>query len=271
MFTSCLAFALTLSLPTGTESQLEITDLRFTYGLLGAKRPKAEFLPGDKVFLAYKVKNMKLDSKGRALYSLSMKILDPTGQVRNEQLPENKVAINYLGGNLMPSAFKGDIPLDIPPGTYTIVLTLTDRLSKQTAEAKIQGKALPMDFGIIHVEPSGDPLGQVPTPPLGVLGEVLYVNFATVGFARDEKSKQPHLKVSLRLLDENGEATMKEPLMGEVPQPNESLPESLKIIPLQFAFTMNRTGNFTVELNAKDQLTGKTSQVTFPLTVLSLE
>jgi hypothetical protein len=267
MSTTLLAIALALGSASEQDGKLAITDVRFTYGFLGPSRP-AEFLPGEKVFMAYNVRNMKIDDKGRVEYTLSMKVISPDGKELIKQKPLNKVALNYLGGPLMPSMGKGDIPLDMPPGDYTLVLTLEDLNAKQTASTSIKAKVLSPNFGIIHVEPSADSQGMVPTAPIGVLGQTLFVNFAMVGFDRDKDKKQPHISVSLRLLDKAGKATMPMPLTGKA---SENIPEAFRILPLQFAFTLNRTGTFTVELNAKDEMTGKTSQVTFPIQVLSVK
>ena len=158
----------------------------------------------------------------------------------------------------------------MPPGTYTIQLHLEDLLSKRTTSTSIKAKVLPKTFGIIHIEPSGDPEGQVPSSPICVIGESLYVHYALVGFSRDKKSKEPNLSVALRIFDKNGKETMPVPLAGKA-DAETNIPQTFQIIPFSFAFTLNRTGEYTIELSAKDELTGKTAKERFPVKVISLQ
>ena len=106
------------------------------------------------------------------------------------------------------------------------------------------------------------------TSPVCALGESLYVGFSTVAFARNGKTKQPDIKVSLRVLDEKGKPTMPQPLSGRA---NKGIPENLKFLPMQFGITMNRPGRFTVELTAVDQISGKSSTVRFPIRAIALD
>jgi hypothetical protein len=113
-----------------------------------------------------------------------------------------------------------------------------------------------------------DPEGRLAGPPVGVVGETLYVSFAAVGFGRDAKSKQPDLHVKMRILDDKGTPTTPQPLTGHV---SKDIPETLKIIPLQFALALNRAGRYTVELTARCQACDKTETVSFPLRILPME
>lgn len=264
MVTSLLLLA-SLGLAPAQNGKLSISDVRFTYGYLGATRTDTNFLPGDKTFLAYNVKNMKLDENGKASFSIAMEIISPDGKVLHKQNPQNKVAQNYLGGELLPSVATGNIPLKFPAGEYTIKVTVVDRNSTQQTSFEVKPKVLPAAFGIVHVEPALDAQGLVPSPPVGTIGESIYVNFAVVGFNRNKDTKQPDIKVSMRILDENGKQTMPNPLTGRA---NADIPEEINILPLQFALTLNRIGNFTIELTASDEVGGTNSRVSFPLRVI---
>lgn len=263
MFTT-VALAFAISLPAGADTgKLSVSDVQFTYGYLGPKRDSDNYLPGEKVFVSYNINNMKLNANGRANFSISMEIYSPEGDLKRKFPPSIKAATNYFGGSSLPAVATGNIPLDIPPGTYKIKVSIVDRSTMEETSFVVNPKVLPKDFGIIHLEPSLDGEGKAPASTVGVIGESLFVNFAVVGFTR--KDGQPDISATLRILDENGKATMPHPLSGRA---NAGVQEEIQILPLQFAVTQNRVGSFTIELKAKDELTGKESTVRFPVRVV---
>jgi hypothetical protein len=266
---NALALALTLSGPGAANGKLEITDVRSTWGYLGASRPRTTGrLPGDIAHFAFNIKNLKLDENGRAYYSVAMEILDPKGQIFYKEAPHNATAQNYLGGNSLPAHAQLNVPLDTPPGEYTMRVTIHDRKANQTATFEGKGNVLPKAFGLVRVGTFADREGKVPVPSVGVVGSSLYVNFAPVSFARDKKTKQPSLLVKMRVLDDKGKPTFTEPLTGRA---NRDLPEDAPILPMQFGLTLNRVGRFTVEIEATCELCGATTRVTLPLRVVALE
>ena len=267
MFT---AFTLALALggsgaPAG---QLEITNVRSTYGYLGPKRPRTGVLAGETVHFAFDIKNLQLDKGGRAHYSVALEILDPKGEVFYREAARNAVAHNYLGGNAMPCTAHLALPLDTPPGEYTLRVTINDRTAKKTVTLATKGKVLPRAFGLIRVGTYQDRAGKIPTAPVGVIGETLYVDFSAVNFARDKATKQPSLSVKMRVLDEKGNPTFAAPLTGRA---NSGIAEDVKILPMQFGVTLNRAGRFTVEIEATCELCRASTRITFPLLVVNLD
>ncbi len=262
-----VASLLALTLAAGQGGELQIVNSRGTYGYLGAARPKgAGVLPGDVAFFAFDIKGLKLDDAGRASYAVTIEILDPKGQVYYKEGPRNSVAQNFLGGDTLPCAAHVNVPPDTPPGVYPIHVTIADRATKKEVKFEARGKVLPRGFGLIRVSTTADREGKVPVPPVGVIGTSVYVNFATIGFARDKNTKQPSLRVSMHILDDKGKPTFGKPLEGKV---NRDIPSDLEIIPMEFGVTLNRVGTFTVELTATCELCGQTSRVSFPLKVVS--
>ena len=264
MLTS-FTFLAALTLAPAQEGRLEIVNARPTYGYLGPARPRTGVLPGDVAHFRFDVKNMTVDKHGRASYSLLVQVIDDQGKTRFRLGPTNAVAMNCLGGDSMPCAASLEVPLDTPAGAVKLRVVIEDRASGRKAIFETPGKVLPAAFGIVRVGTFADREGKVPAPAVGVVGQVVYVGFAAVGFARDKTSGQPDLNVSLRVLDENGKATMPAAMSGRA---NADVPEDLHILPMQFGLTLNRTGHFTVVLDATDRLSGKTSQVRFPLGVV---
>jgi hypothetical protein len=264
MLTS-LAFATALALVPAQEGQLEIVNARPTYGYLGPARPRTGVLPGDVAHFRFDIKNMALDKAGKASYTLLLKVIDAKGKTRYRLGPTNSVALNCLGGDSMPCSASLEVPLDTPAGPVELQVLLQDRVSGRKAAFKSKGKVLPADFGLVRVGLFADPESKVPASAVGVVGEVRYVGFAAVGFARDKTSGQPDLDVSLRVKDEQGKETMPAPLTGRV---TADVPAEMLVVPMHFGLTLNRTGNFTVELSGTDRRSGKTSRVSFPLQVV---
>src|SRR4051812_10293105 len=93
--------ALTLGGGEG-DAKLVITNVRGTYGALGAKRPPSGVLPGEHLFFAFDVKNLKLDANGRALYSIGIEVFDDKGELIHRQNPTNAIAHSNFGGNVLP-------------------------------------------------------------------------------------------------------------------------------------------------------------------------
>ncbi|MCI0380747.1 MAG: DUF4625 domain-containing protein [Gemmataceae bacterium] len=267
MLQSLVLFAV-LPYTAAQTGPLEIYNARATYGYLGATYAKDTpgRLPGDIIYFTFDIKNLKLDDKGRASYSLLVEVEDSRGRPQYKLGPMNSVAQNYLGGNSMPCSAHLEIPVDTPPGDYKFRVTVTDRLANKSATFERIGKVLAPDFGLIQVATYADRESKVPAPTLNVVGASLYVHFAAVNFAREPGSKQPDVHVRLRVLDENGKPTFSKPLSGMV---NKNIPEDLKILPLQFALTLNRAGNFTVEIEARCILCKKTVKTTLPLKVVA--
>ena len=260
---------LTLAVQTApAQGKLGIANERLTHGYLGAERKNSDFLPGDVVFLAFDILNMTFDAKSMASYSVSLEVLDKDGKSRFREVPRNLVARNFLGGNKLQGVAQLQIPFQTKPGEYTLRVLVEDRTNKATATLERKARVVNGDFGLIHVHTSADPEGMIPRANVGIVGETLHFNFAAVGFGRDPGSKQPNIEVAMRLLDSAGKPTTTQPLTGKA---DKDIPAELKIVPLQFAVTLDRTGQYTVELNATDKISGKTAKVSFPIKVTSME
>lgn len=262
-----LPLLLSLSYLPAQEGKLEIVNPRSTYGHLGAPRPRAGVQGGDVFHFAFDVKGMSQDENGRVRYSLHMQVRDEKKQVVFNLGPRNATAINFLGGDTVPCAAHLEVPLDAAAGVHHLHVEIVDLASGRKAVFESQGNILPDDFGLVRVGTFADAEGRIPMSPIGVVGETLNVNFSAVNFVRDKKSKQPDVSVSMRVLDDQGKQ-VSPPLTGRA---NQDIPDDFQIIPMQFGVTLNRVGRFTIEVNAKDEHSGKTTQVTLPIQVFELK
>jgi hypothetical protein len=255
-----------LGFACGQTGKLGVTNDRLTIGHLGPQRDSAKYLPGDVIYLLFEVQNMTFDKDGKTSYAVGLQILDAKGNELHKQNPRSAVARNYLGGSTVPCAANMQVPLEIPPGMYTLRVTVVDNATKQTVAAERKVEVLAKGFGLVNVGTSADTAATIAWSPVGVVGDSIYLNFSAVGFARDPKSKQPNIKASMRVLDDKGQPTGSAKMFGEA---KSDVPENLAVVPMQFGITLNRTGKFTLELTATDVLTGKSSTVAFPVRVLT--
>ena len=217
---------------------------------------------------ASEIKNLKLDDTGKAFYSIAIEVRDADGKLFYEQRPYNSVAQNFLGGNSLPCAAHLQIPLDAKPGALNWKVTVVDRTTKQSVTAAGTGKILPADFGIVQVGLFADAEARVPMSAVGVVGDSAYLQYSAVGFGRGKETKQPDVRVSLRILDEQGKPTLAKALTGKI---DNGVNEQERLLPMQFGLTLNRAGRFTVELTAEDRVTGKTAMIRYAIRALPLE
>jgi len=258
-----LAFALALSLTAADEDKLSLTNVRTTYGVLGQARPDTKYLPGDQFHISFDIDGLKPDESGKVLYAIAMEVTNGKGKVLFKQEPQAHEAVNSLGGNTLPAFASLRIGLDEPPGDYKVKITVTDRATRATGTLTRSYTVLRPKFGVVRLSTTSDPAGDIPAPLLGA-GQTLWLNFATVGFARDKKTGQPNLGVVLRIRDEKGKPTLAKPETGAV---TKDVPKKNRAVPMQFMVELNRPGKFTVELNVTDKIARKTASVNVPLQV----
>ncbi len=246
--------------------ELTLTNARPTHGFLGSVRKDADapkLLPGDAFFISFDIENLKVGEDGRVLYSIGMELTDKNNKVLYKQEPQDQVAYNSLGGSRHPALVATEVGTDTPPGEYTLTGTVTDRAAKVTKKLSRKFEVLPRGFGVVRLGLRFDDKGNVPAPPVGVPGQVMYVNFFAAGFERDPKTKQPKVKASMRVL-QDGKPTLEKEVSGVVEQLSADLP----FIPMTFVLNLNRSGKFTIELKVTDELGKKTATESFDLNVV---
>jgi hypothetical protein len=261
-----LTAVLAITLGSAQGGKLSVANDRLTYGHLGPARPNAKYLPGDVLHLAFELQHIKFDANGKASYAMGLEVLDGAGKDLYRQKPSNATALNHLGGDRLPCVANLQIPPVAPPGMYKFRVQVQDRATNQSVTIERMIEVLPAAFGLIQIGTSADREGHIAWSPVGVVGDAIHLNFSTIGFARDKKTKQPKVQVALRVLDDQGKPVNASKLTGTA---DSDIPESFAIIPMQFGITLNRPGRFTLELTATDHLTGQTARATFPLRVIA--
>src|SRR5687768_12268966 len=102
MWTTMLVAA-ALGLAPNQGGPLTLTNVRLTYGALGAPRAEGKLLPGDQVFITFDIEGITAGAGGKVLYSMTTEILDAAGKTLFKQEPRELEAVNALGGKSLPA------------------------------------------------------------------------------------------------------------------------------------------------------------------------
>jgi hypothetical protein len=249
-------------LPAQAPSSLALTNVRLTYGILGPVRTSDRFLPGDNVVLSFDIEGATLDSDGKVKYAIGWEVLDKTGKSRFHQLPKD-MEISARPGASLPACVKAHVGFHLPPGAYTIKVTVSDRSANAEQQLTREVEVLPKDFGIVRLALTRDEEANQALVAFSA-GRPSWVNFALVGFARDQGQGSPDVGVELQVTDESGNPAFKEPKRGSVAA---GVPRQAEDIPMQFELKLVRPGKYKLELKATDKIGGKQSVVEIPLQV----
>jgi hypothetical protein len=258
-----LTVAAALALAPGQAGGLTISNIRTTYGELGAPRAEARYLPGDLFFLAFEIEGLSLGRDGKVSYTMAMEVLDKAGKPIMQPAPAERDEFLPLGGTKLPGRAFVVLDPNRAPGTYKCRLTVTDRATKAKTSLEQSFEVLPKNFGLVGLYTSADPKGDHPAPPVGVVGQNLHVHALLIGFGRDSERK-PNAFVELRIYDDARRPTLAQAFA--VPVPKELDPKE-ELVTVYFLVPFNREGSFTAELKATDKVSGKTSAVSFPIKV----
>jgi len=251
-----------LSFTPADAGQLSLTNVRTTYGILGAKRPNDKFLPGDQYVLSFDIEGAKANAGGKIRYGIGMEVSDAKGKVLYKQDPVDSETARPADGKI--AAFvRLEIGTEQPSGSYTLKVTVTDRTAGVTQEVTRSCQLLPPAFGIVRASTTSDSDGKTPTASLRK-GKPGWIHFAAVGFARDTSKGQPHLTATLNVLDEAGKPALTKPSSGTVAQ---DVPRGAKAVPMQFALVLQNAGKFTAELTITDDVSKEKATLSLPIRV----
>jgi hypothetical protein len=265
---STLALVTLLSLAPGQSDQLQLTNAHATYGVMGPPRPNNQVLPGEVFWVTYDIENLAVDAGGEVRYSMGMELFNSKGKREYGKDPQELKAYNFLGGTTLPAFANTQVGTETPPGEYTLKVTVIDLGVKPNKTATLERKfeVLPKKFGIVNLHLTYDGDGRFPAPGTGVAGQTFFINFWTTGFERDKTKKQPDIVAELRILDDKDKPTLAKPLIGTLG--NEEVPAKAQQVFMQYTLPLNRTGKFSVQLKVTDQVSKKTTELSFPITVL---
>lgn len=250
---------------TPSQTDLSLTHVRLTHGLLGPRRENDKLHPGDMLFVCFDIEGITADDDGKVRYSTAIEISNSAGKVLFKQKPQDAETTVSLGGNRVPAFAFFSVGLDSPAGEYGFKIHVKDLASGKEKSVSRTVTVLPKDFALVRASVTSDVDGQYPAPSLGC-GQGVWVHCSAVGFERDRAGKQPDVVFEIRVLDQDGKPVHKKPTTNSI---TKDVTEKQAALAMGFPLSLNRPGKFTVELLAADRISGKKAKLTFPISVQS--
>src|SRR5439155_14425482 len=175
-----LSVAAALALTPAQAAGLKVTNVRTTYGELGAVRADNKYLPGDLFFLAFDVEGLTIGPDGKVSYAMAMQVTKGAKEIIPPK-PAERDEYLLLGGSKLPSRAYVILEPNQEPGVYTCKLTVTDRATKAAQTMEKSFEVLPKNFGLVGLYTSADDKGEHPAPPSGIVGQNLHVHALVIG------------------------------------------------------------------------------------------
>ena len=250
---------------TGSASRVEISNVRPTYGLLGPAREDARYLPGDVVFLSLDIGGLRPDKAGLFRFRVTMVAMDGADQTLFSNAQELPAVGTVMGGRVRHSVQLAT-DREQKPGNYRIKITVTDLQGTGKAETTFtqEFQLLTPVLGLVRFNASLDKFGQVPVPPVGVVGQMLSLHTTALGFKPDRKTGLGAIAVEFQLLDASDRPVNAKPLSSEFKE----LSADTLFVPLRFDLLLQRPGMFKLVFRLTDTVEKKTSTLTVPLQVV---
>lgn len=137
---------------------------------------------------------------------------------------------------------------------------MTEADSKTPKQLVDYVEVLPSAFGFISVK----------APAVGLIGQDYVTECFLVGMSRDAKNV-PKLTVTTSVLDENGKPTVAEPIRNRIPDDSPAMWANIhkqELVQVSSPIFLNRAGRFTVQIEARDELSKKTIKCSYSLRVV---
>ena len=238
---TCLTAAVLLLSATTAQAKLEIQNIKAVHGMYGPERKNLECLPGDQVFFRFQVNGIKVDAAGKIDASITVNLADAKGkELLDRKSPLQGVLA--LGGSSLLSNASVDFGDTVPPGEYTLTITVKDNHSKQTASFSRKLTCRPAEFAIVAPRLSYDAEGRVPAPPGGLVGQALHFYFKLIGF--DKTQGKIDSEMNMEVLDAKGKPTMPNPIKASVTTEDANTIKNTTSLTFRGNLSLNRAGEF---------------------------
>lgn len=253
-------------LQTVSAQGLALDNFRIPNGVYGTSRPASQaFLPGELVLLAFDLSGLKVVGEGRSVYGVGLTMTGPDGKVLVDQEPRPTEAILPLGGGRVPAFVAAELPINLPPGTYTMSVRATDFVGKTEGKGSRQIEVAPKKFGIVRITNSfgtGDA-----APNYGLPGQQFILRYSLAHCTLDPKTLRCRAEIRIRLLDDKGTAITAKPLITEI---RDVLDETTRVCPCTYPIQPNRPGRFQIEIEAVDLLATEptSAKIVYPIVVI---
>jgi hypothetical protein len=265
MIRACLAAAVLVLSAASTQAKLGIDNIQVTYGPLGPERKTLDIYPYDEPFFRFTVTGAKPDAEGKVDGSVVLQVLDGAGKVVGEnQTPAKGVLV--LGGNSYPFSVSLPIGQQVPPGKYTVKITVRDNLSKESAAFQRKITVKPLDLKIVRIQFYHDLEGKSAAPAGGTLGETLCFDLRVIGF--DRSKERIFTEIAWRIFDSDGQEVSPKGATFDIRQDDAKAVKKWEFLRYgSNSFILTRVGKFTLRITASDRLGKKSTTFEVPIQV----
>lgn len=246
-------------------AKLEIADVRACYGPRGPERKSLEAVPGDQVHFMFTARGVQTDADGKCDASFHVEVRNPAGAVSSQKSPSRDILA--LGGGTLTGYSSVNLGLQAAPGDYTVKVTLTDNLSKESAFFERTVTCKKPEFAITQLAFFLDKEAKVPGSAVTVVGQPLHLRLMAVGFDRT----QPKLKIVMLIhtLDKEGKELMPKPLKVEAASEDPNVIAKAPVVTFNAFLAPNRAGEFALRITLIDDVSERKTELTVPLKVVA--
>lgn len=263
-----------------TSGRLAVSNIRPTLCPLGPPRADTTYLPTDVVHVTFDVSGLMLDAESRYRVTARLVVEDAAGKaVAAEDYGATPSRFGVLAGGRTRFAFHYVIPPDMPAGNYKAKLELTDLIARQdqmkskmiqptpdpARQATVEQafKVAAPSFGLVRFVAGRGPFGQVETPCVGTVGEVLFLGATAIGLGKGREGLG-HVEVRLEVQDATGR-TLGKPQTSEFKDVSTAEPLLLK-----FELPLDQAGRFQVIFHSTDRASSppRTATLKVPVTIV---
>jgi hypothetical protein len=250
---------------TTAHAKLEIKDVKAVHGLYGPERKDLDVFPGDEVFFRFTLDGVEVDADGKVNCLLTVHLADADGkELLNQKSPLQ--GILALGGKTLLSSAYVNFGDAVAVGTYTLTVTVEDKLGegKDTFMRKL--KCVPAEFAIVAPRFFHDPDNKAPGPVGGLVGETLYFRLKSIGFERGGGKIDNEMQVDV--LDAAGKSVLTKPIQAELKTDEADKVKKVSSLTFHGNLALNRAGTFTLRITLTDRLTKRSAKFEAPLKVI---
>jgi hypothetical protein len=249
-------------------AKVELKDVQPCHGQLGPARENSEYIRGDEVLVRFTIAGVKMDDDGRVRLELTVAYADAKGKVIDKNtLPIQSVLA--LGGGSLPGIARVAINPDTPTGEYTLQVTVTDRLSKESASFEHKFTVKEAEFALVAIRFYQDREGRSAAPAGGTVGQTNFIQLRAIGF--DRSKGEYDLELTLQIFDAKGNAVMPKPVRAMIHSKDPKVVRAAAALPLTADITLNRPGDFVLRITLTDNLVKKTVKFEAPVKVTALD
>jgi hypothetical protein len=223
----------------------KIENIQASHGQLGPERKSLEYLRGDEVYIRFTVSGFTTDADGRMNGEMTLNVTDSAGkEVLKQAFPLQQLLA--LGGGTFPGFTRVILGHEMPVGEYTIRVTMTDNLAKESDSFERKFTCKAEEFSLVAVRFWQDADGKIPATVGGTASQTLFIRARGVGF--DKSKGEIDVEMELEVMDAKGKAVMPKPIKTVVHNEDPAVVPTATVINLRAELALNRPGDFVLKI-----------------------